>query len=92
MKRTQNPEQTYLNLLSSPSHFLTASPCSGYSIHPKSLKSSWAKIIPSLVGEVSPEPSSIGEGREEDKEDEERKGVGKARNVPVLVNLSSSQF
>lgn len=41
---------------------------------------------------MSPEPSSVGEGREEGKEEEERKGVGKARNVPVLVNFSSSQF
>lgn len=48
--------------------------------------------IPSLEGERSPEPSSVGEGREQAKAEEERKGVGKARNVPTLVNFSWPQF
>lgn len=61
-------------------------------------KTSWAKIMPSLEEEgrekteqANPESCLVGKGREESRAEEERKGVGKARNILMLLNFNPSQ-
>lgn len=65
----------------------------------KAPKTSGAKIILSLEGkggeetkQATSEPSLIGEGRQENRAEEEGKGLGKARDAHKLINLSPSQF
>lgn len=41
--------------------------------------------------QANPESCLVGKGREESRAEEERKGVGKARNILMLLNFNPSQ-